>query len=92
MDRNTAIVAMTAIVMGCVILVSIISLIGRAWLRRSSRGANAAGLEQIDARLERIELAVDSMAVEMERISEGQRHTTRLLSERQPEKVLETRA
>lgn len=35
-----------------------------------------------DARLERIEQAVDAMAVEIERISEGQRFTTRLLSER----------
>ena len=35
-----------------------------------------------DARLERIEHAVDAMAVEIERISEGQRFTTRLLSER----------
>jgi hypothetical protein len=35
-----------------------------------------------EARLERIEQAVDSIAIEIERISEGQRFTTRLLSER----------
>ena len=35
-----------------------------------------------DARLERIEQAVDAIAVEVERISEGQRFTTKLLSER----------
>ena len=33
------------------------------------------------ARLERIEQAVDSIAIEVERVSEGQRYTTRLLSE-----------
>jgi len=32
-------------------------------------------------RLERIEQAVDSIAIEVERVSEGQRYTTRLLSE-----------
>jgi parvulin-like peptidyl-prolyl isomerase len=35
-----------------------------------------------EARLERIEQAVDSIALEIERISEGQRFTTKLLNER----------
>lgn len=34
-----------------------------------------------DGRLARLEVAVDSIALEIERISEGQRFTTRLLSE-----------
>ncbi len=34
------------------------------------------------ARLERIEHAIDSVAIEVERISEGQRFTTKVLSER----------
>jgi hypothetical protein len=37
---------------------------------------------EIAARLERIEQAVDAVAIEVERISEGQRFTTKLLSER----------
>jgi hypothetical protein len=36
-----------------------------------------------DARLERMEAAIDSMAVEIERISEGQRFVTKLLAERE---------
>jgi hypothetical protein len=36
----------------------------------------------VEQRLARIEQAVDAVAVEVERISEGQRFTTRLLSER----------
>ena len=36
----------------------------------------------VAARLERMEQALDSVAVEVERISEGQRFTTKLLSER----------
>ena len=38
-------------------------------------------LSSINGRLERIEAAVDAIAVEVERISEGQRFTTKLLSE-----------
>lgn len=37
---------------------------------------------ELQGRLERMELALDSIAVEVERISEGQRFTTKLLSER----------
>ena len=38
-------------------------------------------------RLARIEQAIDAMALEVERISEGQRFVTRLLSDRVPERV-----
>jgi hypothetical protein len=37
---------------------------------------------ELEARLERIEQAVDTIAVEMERIGEGQRFVTKLLAER----------
>jgi hypothetical protein len=37
---------------------------------------------EIAGRLERMETAIDSIAVEVERISEGQRFTTKLLSDR----------
>lgn len=39
------------------------------------------------ARLERIEHAIDAMAVEVERIAEGQRFTTKLLSERSADRA-----
>jgi hypothetical protein len=39
-------------------------------------------LEEVVERLNRIETAVDSTALEVERIAEGQRFTTRLLAER----------
>ena len=43
-------------------------------------------LETSDQRLARVENAVESIAVEVERISEGQRYDTKLLNERtQPE-------
>ena len=41
-------------------------------------------LSNISGRLERIEAAVDAIAVEVERISESQRFTARLQSEQSP--------
>jgi hypothetical protein len=44
------------------------------------RGAQSAG-SMSDERLARLEVAVESIALEVERISEGQRFTTKLLNE-----------
>lgn len=49
--------------------------------RRASRPAPPARTKDETQRLERIEMAVETMAVEIERVSEGQRFVTRLLSE-----------
>lgn len=46
------------------------------------RGQASLSDAEIGARLDRIERAVESIAVEIERISEGQRFTTKLLAER----------
>ncbi len=40
-----------------------------------------------DERIARIEQAVDAIAIEVERIAEGQRFTTKLLAERDPAKL-----
>jgi hypothetical protein len=48
-------------------------------LKHAPPPENVQGLHE---RLARIENAIDAMSVEVERISEGQRFTTRLLSER----------
>jgi hypothetical protein len=54
----------------------------RAYAKRLERsGSTAAVPSEVTSRLERIEQAVDAIAVEVERISEGQRFTTKLLSE-----------
>lgn len=55
-------------------------------LGRSEAVTAGAGTSDTDRRLERIEHAIDAMAVEVERISEGQRFVTQLLSERVPER------
>jgi hypothetical protein len=64
-----------------------ISVIGwplaRAYARRVEQEASRPQIpSEVSARLERMEQAIDSIAVEVERISEGQRFTTKLLSER----------
>lgn len=55
----------------------------RGLVRRWEREEHAPRLpSDASQRLERIEQAIDAMAIEVERISEGQRFTTRLLSAR----------
>lgn len=57
--------------------------LARAAAKRMEEGASAPRIPaDVSARLERMEQAIDSIAVEVERISEGQRFTTKLLSER----------
>ena len=57
--------------------------IARAFAKRMEREGSVQQVPaDVTARLERIEHAIDSIAVEVERISEGQRFTTKLLSER----------
>lgn len=55
----------------------------RIWAKRLEReGLAPRQPSDISQRLERIENAIETMAVEVERISEGQRFTTKLLAER----------
>lgn len=57
----------------------------RIWKRGSSAPQPQTQLSpQIDQRLERLEQGVDAIAIEIERITEGQRFVTRLLSEAEP--------
>jgi hypothetical protein len=51
------------------------------WKRPSPPALPPAALTETAQRLERLEGAVDSIAIEIERISEGQRFVTKLLSE-----------
>jgi hypothetical protein len=50
----------------------------------SVRRYDASELAALKARLERMETAVDAVAVEVERVGEGQRFTSQLLAERAP--------
>ncbi|GMV08858.1 MAG TPA: hypothetical protein PKC83_03875 [Gemmatimonadaceae bacterium] len=54
----------------------------RERMRRADREALMPTNGETSLRLERIEAAIEAIAVEVERISEGQRFVTRLLAER----------
>ena len=73
-------VAVAAIIFGT-ISTTIISLAKMRMKSAEQRNMNP----DVEHRLERIELAVDAIAVEVERMAESQRFTTRLLSERLPQ-------
>jgi hypothetical protein len=75
------------VVPGVVVMVlgfPIIRLITK-WLE--PRAVPPRALADIDGRLERIESAVDAIALEVERISEAQRFTARLQSEQAPSRL-----
>ena len=91
---GTAIPVFAGLGSGQVVAISIFSIIfvlgpiavGFArtlWRRPSPPALPPAAITETAQRLERLEGAVDSIAIEIERISEGQRFVTKLLSEGQ---------
>ena len=66
----------------------IAALMLKSWLdhRENMTGLSMSkrGLASSDERLARVEQAVEAIAIEVERISEGQRFVTKLLSDRAP--------
>lgn len=80
-DTMVFLVPIVGMVCACVLVLARWQLKSQA---QAQPLASSAKLDEIAARLERIEQAIDAMAVETERISEGQRFTTKLLSERAP--------
>jgi len=67
----------------CVAVTAIGFPLAKAFARRIDRGPREPSVPaELQSRLERMEQALDSIAIEVERISEGQRFTTKLLAER----------
>ena len=79
MDRYTAIIAITSMILGTVMLGTLVGAFVYLRVRRNK------GLDMGAAA--RIEQGMDAVAVEVERISEAQRFTTRLLTERNREQL-----
>jgi hypothetical protein len=76
-------------------IVSIVMVLGplaiaaaRMMFKRASQPKPSPQLLEGTARLERIEQAVDAMSIEIERISEGQRFVTQLMSSKAPAPAL----
>jgi hypothetical protein len=74
-------VAVVAIVFGTV-SGTILSIVKT--MANRSRPHDGVGGGELDLRLQRIEQAVDAIAIEVERMSESQRFTTKILAERLP--------
>ena len=74
------IVPLGAFIMAIVIAIGV--PLARAYARKmDAESKNPRLPTEVMDRLERMEHALDSIAIEVERITEGQRFTTRLLSE-----------
>jgi hypothetical protein len=81
MDRYTMVVALTGQICGTILLISLVA----AWVSRRRGAAGTLSREwphRLEARLMEMQQSLDTMAVEVERISEAQRFATKLLSER----------
>jgi hypothetical protein len=83
-DNATAAIVAVSLFGGLAALAFSINAIARAWVARGrdeARLVNETAAPLADARLARLEQSLDVIALEVERISEAQRFTTKLLSE-----------
>ena len=84
-------VDMMGIIFGAVTVMSLGTPLVKAWARRFERRYEVQQNAQIEQRLAAIERAIETVAVEVERISEGQRFTTKLLADRAPAEMEQVR-
>ena len=82
MNHDIVPIAGMAMIVMLALGVPFVRALTRRWERQSLQPAVPP---EVTARLDRIEQAVDAVAIEVERISEGQRFTTKLLSDRASE-------
>lgn len=64
--------------------IPLVRALARRWERESAQPRIPA---EVAGRLERMEQSIDAMAIELERISEGQRFVTKILADRPGERV-----
>ena len=77
-------VALAAVILGSIsgTIITVVKVIaGRVTARDQAR---LAASPETDLRLQRLEQAIDAIAVEVERMSESQRFTAKVLAERLP--------
>ena len=80
MDRDVLSGLVVFITVAIILPISV-GITRRMW-RRAPKDATGHPLDKVLPRLDRIEQAVDAIAIEVERISEGQRFVTKALAER----------
>ena len=85
MDENLARVIMAGVI-GLTITISMGAMaIAKMVSSRRRKDLPESTIARLEERLERMEMAIDAMATEVERVAEGQRFTSKLLAERQVE-------
>ncbi|MBA3919338.1 MAG: hypothetical protein C0516_12225 [Gemmatimonas sp.] len=80
-------VDMMMVIFGFVAVTSIGTPLAKAFAKRWERKGEREQQLHLAQRLEAIEQAIETVAVEVERISEGQRFTSKLLAERAPSEM-----
>jgi hypothetical protein len=79
-------VAIVGIIFPCLVVIMLVVWRIVATSKRQGSGAAAAAVPaELAGRLARIEQAIEAVAIEVERISESERYSARLLTERLPE-------
>ena len=87
MDENIARIIIAGVI-GVTISVSMIAMaVSKMVSTRRKRDLPESSVARLEERLERMELAIDAMATEVERVAEGQRSQSKLLADRQVEKT-----
>lgn len=87
MDENIARILIAGVI-GVTISISMVAMaIAKMVATRRRKDLPEPTVARLEDRLERMELAIDAMATEVERVSEGQRFTSRLLAERQEQRT-----
>ena len=86
MDENIARIIIAGVI-GVTISISMVAMaIAKMVSSRRRKELPESATARLEERLERMELAIDAMATEVERVAEGQRFTTKLLADRQVER------
>ena len=85
MDENIARMAIAAIIGGTIAISMIAMAVAKMVSSRRRKDLPEATVDRLEQRLERMEQAIDAMATEVERVSEGQRFTSRILADRHSE-------
>ena len=87
MDGDIARIVVAGIIGGTITLSMFAMAVARIFSsRRRSRELPEATVARLEARLERMEQAIDAMATEVERVADSQRFTSRLLADKQVER------
>lgn len=87
MDGDIARIVVAGIIGGTITLSMFAMAVARIFsARRRNRELPDSSVARLEARLERMEQAIDAMATEVERVADNQRFTSRLLADKQVER------